>query len=87
MEGFTGRMLVCSHLYAKSTQTSTTGPTHKGKISAWRLVLTEGELDRDITMRDLTICKSLLDDKHPKAISRQTLKTPFKLRLFLGRKQ
>lgn len=52
-------MLVCSHSYAKSTQTLTTGPRQQGKISACRLVLTEGELDRDISVRAHTIRKKV----------------------------
>lgn len=47
LEGFTRRMLICSHFHGKSTQTSTTGPRQKGKISAWKLVLTEGESDKE----------------------------------------
>lgn len=45
MEGFTGSLLMCSHLYGEGTQIPATGLRQEGDISARRLVLTEGELE------------------------------------------
>lgn len=55
--GFIGSMLICSHFYGKSTQTPATGLRQQGEISARRLVLTKGELEKGTDMRAHAIPK------------------------------